>query len=666
MRLYSLPSGDFNDITSGNNVNFSAGPGWDPVTGLGSPVADQLVPGLTYDDDGDIRVTAGTPIATQYSVFDGRIATITGANPNRSASDFTAQILWYDGTTSEGTVVADPQGGYDVIATHTFATTGMNGAMVTVTAAGDHVARILMEFDVSPSNVFHLGTNRILGINAASLGAGNDSITVLATGSEILADVNGQVGIIAASNLAGITMTTGNGTNVIDIDETAAGVPVTVSLGNGANTVSISGLGQDLDYIAGNVTIQGGTSAYTLDIDDQDDSANHDYFLAGSTVYRDGSAAIIYSGDAQVVLNGGSGGEIYQVGATESGAPPLLAGATAGSTLTVNTAGAVGNQVYVIDAYTLDSSNLIHDSLTSLPILTINGQGTNTLTLDETGAYDDPRITRTAQSITVVPGVITLTQSASASGTVGGLSWSSAAGEFNEPFYYNGVGTLQVEGDTRVATNFQVQEGKSSLIYLPSAISIQGGRASGLTIDAPGNVPAAGFTPLLSVYTITGSAVILAATGALNLGSNSITATLNDSIAYSGIGKLEVEGGPISEVFSVQGTAAATATIIDAGTTGDTVGVGNSAGSLAGIKGPLTVNGSGSTSLVIAAQGDAAQNYALTATTLTSSAAAPITFGRIAKLALDHGHRQLQDLGRDEYRGHRRGDHAHPQLRGRE
>jgi kumamolisin len=34
----------FNDITQGNNGAFSAGPGWDACTGLGSPIAGQLIP----------------------------------------------------------------------------------------------------------------------------------------------------------------------------------------------------------------------------------------------------------------------------------------------------------------------------------------------------------------------------------------------------------------------------------------------------------------------------------------------------------------------------------------------------------------------------------------------------------------------------------------------
>jgi kumamolisin len=35
-------SGDFNDITSGNNPAYSAGPGWDACTGLGSPIGDKI------------------------------------------------------------------------------------------------------------------------------------------------------------------------------------------------------------------------------------------------------------------------------------------------------------------------------------------------------------------------------------------------------------------------------------------------------------------------------------------------------------------------------------------------------------------------------------------------------------------------------------------------
>src|SRR5262249_28261147 len=46
--LYSLTSADFHDITSGGNGTYNAGPGYDEVTGLGSPVANLLAPDLAF------------------------------------------------------------------------------------------------------------------------------------------------------------------------------------------------------------------------------------------------------------------------------------------------------------------------------------------------------------------------------------------------------------------------------------------------------------------------------------------------------------------------------------------------------------------------------------------------------------------------------------------
>jgi hypothetical protein len=44
--LYALPPSDFNDITSGYNGGYSAGIGYDMVTGLGTPIANKLLPDL--------------------------------------------------------------------------------------------------------------------------------------------------------------------------------------------------------------------------------------------------------------------------------------------------------------------------------------------------------------------------------------------------------------------------------------------------------------------------------------------------------------------------------------------------------------------------------------------------------------------------------------------
>ncbi len=48
----------FNDVTQGNNGAFSAGPGWDACTGLGSPIASKLIPLLAAS-------TAGTKASSK-------------------------------------------------------------------------------------------------------------------------------------------------------------------------------------------------------------------------------------------------------------------------------------------------------------------------------------------------------------------------------------------------------------------------------------------------------------------------------------------------------------------------------------------------------------------------------------------------------------------------
>jgi subtilisin family serine protease len=59
--LYSLGktnySGDYRDITSGNNGKYVAGPGYDYVTGLGSPRANNLIPALSTNNSNNTNNT---------------------------------------------------------------------------------------------------------------------------------------------------------------------------------------------------------------------------------------------------------------------------------------------------------------------------------------------------------------------------------------------------------------------------------------------------------------------------------------------------------------------------------------------------------------------------------------------------------------------------------
>ncbi len=57
--LYALPSSDFHDVTTGSNRNGdAAGPGFDLVTGRGTPIANLLVRALAGNNGGSSAKTA--------------------------------------------------------------------------------------------------------------------------------------------------------------------------------------------------------------------------------------------------------------------------------------------------------------------------------------------------------------------------------------------------------------------------------------------------------------------------------------------------------------------------------------------------------------------------------------------------------------------------------
>ena len=74
----------FNDVTNGNNAfggvaGFAAGPGWDPATGLGTPIADQLVDYLIQfvsAGDGTAAIAGSMPHTHGYPSAPGHIAFI--------------------------------------------------------------------------------------------------------------------------------------------------------------------------------------------------------------------------------------------------------------------------------------------------------------------------------------------------------------------------------------------------------------------------------------------------------------------------------------------------------------------------------------------------------------------------------------------------------------
>ena len=97
------------------------------MNGAGGTTASSLLPGLAtitapLSSSGvNLAETQGIPFNAVVAKFSD-----TTGSPTTLASDFTATINWGDGTSpTAGLVSPDPGGGFDVIGSHTYATTGL-------------------------------------------------------------------------------------------------------------------------------------------------------------------------------------------------------------------------------------------------------------------------------------------------------------------------------------------------------------------------------------------------------------------------------------------------------------------------------------------------------------------------------------------------------------
>ncbi len=155
--LYSLPSSDFNDITSGSNGGFSAHAGYDEVTGLGTPKANLLVPALAAY----VATTAAAQLAVTTqppsSVIAGATFGLTIAVENANGSlvtSFNGSVTIAlannpGGSTLGGTLTVTAQNG---VATFSGLTLNRTGSGYTIQAsASESTAVITNAISVTPA-----------------------------------------------------------------------------------------------------------------------------------------------------------------------------------------------------------------------------------------------------------------------------------------------------------------------------------------------------------------------------------------------------------------------------------------------------------------------------------------------------------------------------------
>jgi hypothetical protein len=138
--LYGLSSADFADITSGTslgNPHYTAGAGYDLVTGLGSPVANKVVADLVgpQGNPGPSLTARGVNLTlTPGQTFNGTVAFVSDTYPGVTAADLNATIDWGDGSNPDTVALTGPdaKGYFEVAGTHTYSQRGTDTITVTI------------------------------------------------------------------------------------------------------------------------------------------------------------------------------------------------------------------------------------------------------------------------------------------------------------------------------------------------------------------------------------------------------------------------------------------------------------------------------------------------------------------------------------------------------
>jgi parallel beta-helix repeat protein len=197
--LYSpANSGDFNDITSGNN-GYSAGPGYDLVTGLGTPVANLLIPDLVaYTNAPTITLSTSSlnlGTTTQGTAGDSQSFTVSGSNLTADIilTAPTGVELSDDGGTSYSSSLDLVESGGTVGTTTVFAriTAGAPLGPLSGTIAADSTGAT--EQDITVSGTVTAPTITVstssLDLGTTTQGTAGDSQSFTVSGSNLTADI---------------------------------------------------------------------------------------------------------------------------------------------------------------------------------------------------------------------------------------------------------------------------------------------------------------------------------------------------------------------------------------------------------------------------------------------------------------------------------------------
>jgi len=191
--LYSLPAADFHDILYGNN-GYPAGPGYDLDTGLGTPLANLLVPDLAgYEIPSQMAIkteppssvvaggTFGLTVQVEDSlgnaVSGGTVTVALGKNPGDATLGGTLTATVVDGVaTFSDLTLSQPGAGYTLTVTDSALAGAQTTTSITVTAGSNATKVVVTALPVAP--VFGQTVTLDATISVVSPGTGVPTGTV--------------------------------------------------------------------------------------------------------------------------------------------------------------------------------------------------------------------------------------------------------------------------------------------------------------------------------------------------------------------------------------------------------------------------------------------------------------------------------------------------------
>jgi len=316
-------TGGSNAVTIGNNHIADGINGTVNVTGTGADT-------LTIDDSGNSAaktavvssssVTGVSPAAVNYTGL-AKLTVLLGSGSDNvtiaSTNASTTTLVNTGGgndsvrvNATSGPTTVNTGSGVNTVSIGTSIPSTVNGIQGALTIIGS--GHDSLSLDDSGSTVAKSGTLTTSTITGLGMGSGITfsglSLVSITLGS------GGNTFTIASTPAATVLLSSGKGNDTVNVQSTAAGSQTVVNTGAGTNTVNI---GNSLSLLAGLVTVTG-NGGDILNVNDTAATAGKTGQLSASSITGFGSAGINYGGIATLNLNLGAYNDTLTISSTKA------------------------------------------------------------------------------------------------------------------------------------------------------------------------------------------------------------------------------------------------------------------------------------------------------------------------------------------------------------